>query len=509
IREVLGDRLSAAAYIKDMQEMREQAKKIAQLASECQREMMSLFAGFAGQYIPTGPSGCPTRGRLDTLPTGKNFYSMDPYTIPTKAAWRVGRVLATRLIEKYEADTGMLPENCGMVLFCTDIMWTSGEQVSQILYLLGVEPIWAAGGRIKDLRVIPLEELNRPRIDVTLRIGSIVRDCFPMTVDLIDKAVRLTAALDEPEEMNYVRKHTLANYNSLLEENKAESEKLLRQATARIFGSKPGTYGSGVNLAVYASAWKDEHDLAEVYVYWSGYAYGEEMYGDEAQEQFINQLQTMNMTFKNNATDEHDLFGCCCHFSYQGGLTAAANAVSGNKVKTYHGDTRDPSKPEVLDLADEIRRVVRTKILNPKWIEGMKRHGYKGASDISKRIGRIYGWEATTQEVDDWIFDDIASTYVLNEENRRFFEENNPWALEEIGRRLLEANQRELWLADKQILEQLKEQYLEVEGWLEERMGDVAGEFQGGSVDIMNMDDVADWSEKMQSVRDKLHKRKK
>ena len=185
-------------------------------------------------------------------------------------------------------------------------------------------------------------------------------------------------------------------------------------------------------------------------------------------------------------------------------MTAAARHLSGKPVRTYYGDTREPEHVQVRDMADEVRRVVRTKLLNPKWIEGQKRHGYKGAGDISKRIGRVYGWEATTREVDDWIFDDITQTFVLDEEMRAFFQENNPWALEEIARRLLEASQRGLWEADPDTLNELKDAYLEIEGWIEETIGDVTGDFQGGSIDILTPEDVADWGAKMKEIKDKL-----
>ena len=215
-------------------------------------------------------------------------------------------------------------------------------------------------------------------------------------------------------------------------------------------------------------------------------------------------LKTVDVTYNKVVSDEYDLFGCCCYFGIHGGMTAAARTISGKEVKTYYGDTREPEHVEVRDMADEVRRVVRTKLLNPKWITGMKRHGYKGAGDISKRVGRVYGWEATTREVDDWIFNDITKTFVLNEENRKFFEENNPWALEEIGRRLLEAESRGLWDADPQVLEGLKEQYLEIEGWIEEKMGDVEGDFQGGSVDILTSEDVENWGVMMKEVKAKI-----
>ena len=310
------------------------------------------------------------------------------------------------------------------------------------------------------------------------------------------------ASLDEPDDMNFVRKHTLAQIAE--SGNDPASEKTWRDATFRLFASKPGTYQAGTNLAVYASAWKDEKDLSDIFVYWNGYAYGKGVFGEEKHGQLASNLKTVDVTYNKVVSDEYDLFGCCCYFGAHGGMTAAARSISGREVKTYYGDTREPEHVEVRDMADEVRRVVRTKLLNPKWIEGMKRHGYKGAGDISKRVGRVYGWEATTQEVDDWIFDDIARTFVLNEENRKFFEENNPWALEEIGRRLLEAESRGLWQADPQVLEGLKEQYLEVEGWIEEKMGDVEGDFQGGSVDILTSEDVENWGEMMNEVRKKL-----
>ncbi len=454
------------------------------------KEIDGLLHGFGGGYLPAGPSGLITRGRADILPTGRNFYSADPERIPTKAAWQVGRKLADALLARHEADTGRLPENCGMVLFATDCMWTDGEQVAQILALLGVEPKWLDGGRVKGFHVIPPEELGRPRIDVTLRIGGVTRDCFPGIVEYIDEAVRAVAALDEPGEQNFIRKH-------VLEQLTEDTPTAWEQATARIFGSRPNTYGAGVSLAVHASAWKTEQDLADIFIAWSGYAYGKDRDGREATGQFKRQLKTVDLTYNKAATDEYDLFGCCCHFSYYGGLTAAAQSVKGGEVKTYYGDTRDPSRPAVTTLSEEIESIIRVKILNPDWIEGMKRHGYKGAGDMAKRVTHVYGWEATTGAVADWVFDDLAKTYVLDEEMRQWFEDNNPWAMEEINRRLLEAAERGLWQADPEVLDGLRDAYMEIEGWMEERMGDIAGEFQGGSIDIVTADEVPAWKEKL------------
>ena len=449
---------------------------------DASKEMESLMHGFLGGFIEPGPSGLITKGKIEVLPTGRNFFSLDPSSVPTQAAWMVGRRLADSLIEKYRSEQGRVPENVAMFWMAGDVMYADGEQMAQMLYLIGVEPVWK-GNKLKGYQIIPLDELKRPRVDLTVRVSGIIRDCFYGCIEIMDQAIKEVAALDEPEDMNFLHKHDLEN-----------------GSTPRIFASRPGTYGNGVNLAVYASAWKKEKELSDVFIYWNGYAYGKGFFGEESQERLVRQLKSVDVTFNKTTTDEKDLFGCCCYFGNHGGLTAAAREVSGRDVEAYYGDTRDADHVEVRDLADEVRRVVRTKLLNPKWIEGMKRHGYKGAGDISKRVGRVYGWEATTQEVDDWIFDDIAKTFIMDEENRKFFEENNPWAMEEMGRRLLEAEQRGLWKADPEVLDALKSLYLEIEGWMEERMGDVEGEFQGGAIDVINADEVKAWKEKMAKV---------
>ncbi|NMC09706.1 MAG: cobaltochelatase subunit CobN [Methanothrix sp.] len=472
---ILGTRLKRQREEKAPSTFRE---KVLDLCSriEASDEMKSLLRGFDGGFIPPGPSGLITRGKPDVLPTGRNFYSLDPASVPTKAAWRVGRKLAHLLIKKYEEEHGRLPENVAMYWMASDIMWADGEQLAQMLFLIGVEPVWK-GGRVTGYRVMKLEELGRPRIDLTVRASGITRDCFYGSIELLDQAIREVAALDEPLEMNFLRKHSAD--------------------IPRIFASRPGTYGNGVNLAVYASAWKEDKDLTDVFIQWNSYAYGKGIFGQESHQALVQQLKSVDLTFNKTVTDEYDLLGCCCYFGTHGGLTNAARELSGREVSSYYGDTRDQESADVRTLAEEVRRIVRTKLLNPKWIEGMKRHGYKGASDISKRVGRVYGWEATTREVDDWIFDDIAKTFVLDEEMRKFFEENNPWAMEEIGRRLLEASQRGLWKADQEVLDALKSSYLEIEGWMEEKMGETNGRFQGGAIDVVPSEHARAWREKM------------
>jgi len=483
----------------DKEELGAIAKRIIDISSriEDSKEIDSLLNGYNGRYIPAGPSGLISRGHEEVLPTGRNFYSLDPYRVPTKPAWRVGQRLTESLLAKYIKEEGKYPENIAFYWMCSDIMSSDGEMYAQLLALLGVEPVWQSNGQVRSFSIIPLEKLGRPRIDITVRVSGITRDNFSNCYELLDEAVQAVAALDESPEQNYVRKHALTS--------RVENGESDRDSTLRIFSSQPGSYSSGVNLAVLASAWKTEADLADIFVAFNGYAYGKDVKGKPAHEQFASNLSTVSVTFNKVHTDEYDLLGCCCYFGTHGGMTAAARHYSGHEVKPYYGDTREPENVEVRDLADELRRVVRTKLLNPKWIEGMKEHGYKGAADIMKRVTHVYGWEASTQEVDDWIFNDIANTFVNDEEMRKFFEENNPYALEEISRRLLEAEQRGLWDADKETLENLKNNYLEIESWMEDQVTE--GDHQGGNVDIFTQEDIAAWGDSMKNIMQKVHEK--
>lgn len=502
-RDAAGEYFQRPPPEANLEQIRERVLDLNRRTDESQ-EIEALLHGFGAGFIPPGPTGLVTRGRDDVLPTGRNFYALDPQRVPTKAAWAIGQKLAAGVIDKHLHEEGKMPENVAIYWMCSDIMWSDGEGMAQIMALLGVKPTWQTSGRIKGFEVIPLDELGRPRIDVTVRVSGITRDNFPNCIELVDEAIQAVASLDEPAEMNFPRKHALAQLAEAGESE--ENAEAMRSATLRLFASKPGTYQAGTQLAVYASAWKDEKDLADIFVYWNGYAYGKGVFGQERHRELIHSLKTVDVTYNKVVSDEYDLFGCCCYFGTHGGMTAAARHISGKEIKAYYGDTREPEHVEVRDMADEVRRVVRTKLLNPRWIEGMKQHGYKGAGDISKRIGRVYGWEATTQEVDDWIFDDITRTFVLDKEMREFFQENNPWALEEIGRRLLEAEQRGLWDADPETLQQLKDTYLEIESWLEDQTGDVTSDFQGGAVDIMTAEDIQRWKENMQGVMAEIRK---
>jgi len=509
-RKVIGTMLknvSSEDVIKDLgwedsnvlrMELEGQRNRVLEIHDRIQRsdEMGAFMDALDGRYIPTGPSGMLTRGRSDVLPTGKNFFSLDPYSIPKKSAWNVGTMLADGIIKKYVDETGDVPESIAFYWTASDILNSSGEVMSQMMSLIGVRPIWESGRTVKSYEVLSLEELGHPRIDVTVRISGVLRDTFINCVDLIDRAIAEVAELDEPIEMNFIRKHKL---DSMASGETAE------ESTARFFSTAPGSYGSGISLAVFASAWKDEKDLASIYLASNGYAYGGGRDGKEMIGQFASSLSKVNVTYNKIDNDENDILVSDGFFGNHGGLAVAARHLSKGEVKNYYGDTREPKDVNVHTLADEIRRVARVKLLNPNWIEGMKAHGYKGASDMMKRIERVYGWEASTQDVDDWIFDDIANTFVNDEEMRDFFKRNNPYALEEISRRLLEAEQRNLWNADPDTLARLKGNYLEVESWMEEMSGD--GEFQGGSIDTVSPDQIERWGANISEAMSKVNKR--
>ncbi|CAB3289971.1 protein of unknown function [Methanocaldococcus lauensis] len=337
-------------------------------------EIKSLLRGIDAGYIEPGASGLISRGNYDILPTGRNFYTLDPYRVPTKSAYRVGILLAEKLIERYLEDEGKYPENIALYWMASDIMWADGECMGMILHLLGVKPVYK-GGKVVDLEIIPLEELKRPRIDVTIRVSGIIRDMFPNCIELIDEAIMRVAKLDEPLNMNFVKKHVIEGLNNKLS---------FREATFRIFCSSPGTYGNGVKYAVYASAWEDVEDLKDVFVHWNSYAYGKNVYGKKSTEIFESLLKTVDLTFNKVVTDEYDLLGCCCYFGTHGGLTNAARVLRNKKIKAYYGDTRNSKNVAIRTLKEELERVILTKLLNPKWIEGMKKHGYKGAGDIAK-----------------------------------------------------------------------------------------------------------------------------
>ncbi|WP_116214898.1 cobaltochelatase subunit CobN [Streptomyces olivoreticuli] len=414
----------------------------------------------AGGFVPAGPSGSPLRGLVNVLPTGRNFYSVDPKAVPSRLAWETGQALADSLLERYRTDHGDWPKSVGLSLWGTSAMRTAGDDVAEALALLGVRPLWDdASRRVGGLEPIPLEELGRPRIDVTLRISGFFRDAFPHVIGLLDDAVRLAAALEEPAEDNFVRAHTQADLAAHGDE---------RRATTRIFGSRPGTYGAGLLQLIDSRDWRTDADLAEVYTVWGGYAYGRELEGRPAREEMETAYKRIAVAAKNTDTREHDIADSDDYFQYHGGMVATVKALGGRAPEAYIGDSTRPETVRTRTLVEETSRVFRARVVNPRWIEAMRRHGYKGAFELAATVDYLFGYDATTGVVPDWMYDKLAQTYVLDPENHAFLQEANPWALHGIAERLLEAEGRGMWAKpDAETLEALKRAFLETEGELE------------------------------------------
>ncbi|MFJ5880433.1 cobaltochelatase subunit CobN [Kitasatospora cineracea] len=424
-------------------------------------ELDAVLHALRGGFVPAGPSGSPLRGLVNVLPTGRNFYSVDPKAVPSRLAWETGQALAASLVERYRADNdGQFPPSVGLSLWGTSAMRTAGDDIAEALALLGVRPVWDdASRRVTGLEPVPLAELGRPRIDVTLRISGFFRDAFPHVVALLDDAVRLAARQEEPDADNFVRAHVQAD----LAEHGDE-----RRATVRVFGSRPGTYGAGLLQLIDSRDWRTDADLAEVYTVWGGYAYGRGLDGRPAREEMESAYRRITVAAKNTDTREHDIADSDDYFQYHGGMVATVRALTGSSPAAYIGDSTRPETVRTRTLTEEAARVFRARVVNPRWLEAMRRHGYKGAFEMAATVDYLFGYDATTGVVADWMYEKLTEEYVLDPVNREFFAEANPWALHGIAERLLEAAGRGLWAEpDAALLDELRQVLLETEGDLE------------------------------------------
>ncbi|MBU0991442.1 MAG: cobaltochelatase subunit CobN [Proteobacteria bacterium] len=438
--------------------------KIGQTTEEIDASLLA----FRGRFVEPGPSGAPTRGQADILPTGRNFYSVDPNKIPSPGAWEVGKRLGDALIERYLEETGKYPESIGIIVYGTATMRSRGDDIAEIFYLLGVRPVWhKSNGTVMGLEIIPSKELGRPRLDVVPRISGFFRDSFPLLVERIDEAVRMVATLTESPETNMIRRHVLkdvANY----EAQGMNADQAFREATFRVFGCPPGTYGAGVAELVESKNWKTQEDLGNNYIRYSGHAYGKGSYGSHKPDTFRTLLSRMDVTVKNEDSREYDMMSCTDYYNYYGGLIVASKTVRGVLPFAMMGDSADPKRVKMRTTFEEAKHVLRSRLTNPKWLEGMMRHGYKGAGDISHMMDVVLGWDATAEVIDDWMYERIAEKYVFDEKISEWMKEVNPYARQNILDKLLEAISRDMWEADQEMEERLKEAYLEMEGQIEE-----------------------------------------
>ena len=408
-------------------------------------ELAHVLDALAGRYVPAGPSGAPTRGMAHVLPTGRNFYSVDPRVVPSPTAWQTGQLLADGVIERFRRDEGRTPDSIGISIWGTSAMRTQGDDVAQVLALLGVRPRWQPESRrVVGLEVTPLADLGRPRIDVVCRISGFFRDAFPHAIALLDEAFDLVAALDEPDDANFVRRNRRRD-QATLQASGLTAEEAWRQAGFRIFGSPPGTYGAGILQLIDERQWRSDADFAETYVNWGGYAYTRDTYGVDARERFRTALAGVQVALKNQDNREHDIFDSDDYLQFHGGMTATVRHLTGANPRRYFGDSQDPARPRVRDLREETLRVFRSRVVNPKWLDSIRRHGYKGALEVAATVDYLFGYDATAEVVDDWMYEQVAQTYLLDQTMQRFFADSNPWAETDIANRLLEAIQRGMW----------------------------------------------------------------
>ena len=379
------------------------------------------------------------------LPTGRNFYSVDIRAIPTETAWDVGRKAAEAVIERYTQENGEYPQTLAISAWGTSTMRTGGDDIAEALALLGVQPVWdGASRRVVDFEVLPVSILGRPRVDVTLRISGFFRDGFPNLIDLFHNAVQAVASLEElPGDNPLAAK--VEQEQKLWQQAGLEEQQAKERSRHRIFGSKPGAYGAGLQGLIEGQNWTSDEDLARAYINWSSYAYGVGGRGRAAPEAFAQRLENLQIVLHNQDNREHDLLDSDDYYQFQGGLTAAVRAVTGKNPQTYFGDNSIPTNPKVRQLKEEIARVYRSRVVNPKWIAGVMRHGYKGAFEMAATVDYLFAYDATARCVADYMYQGVAEAYVFDEKVQKFIQDKNPWALRDMAERLLEAQQRCLW----------------------------------------------------------------
>ena len=385
-------------------------------------EITAILDALEGRFVEPGPSGSPSRGALEVLPTGRNFYSIDPASLPTPVSYETGKMLGEALISKYLGETGEYPKSVAIVVWGTAAMRTGGDDLAEALWLIGTRPVWdKLTGKVVDLEIIPNELLMRPRVDVTLRISGFFRDAFPGAIDLFNRACDLVAAAEPDGEIS------------------------MSIAQPRVFGPSPGAYGSGILPLLESGNWRDDIDIAEVYLTWSGYSYSRNGFGVPARDHLVQRLTHTQVAIKNQDNREHDIFDSDDYLQDHGGMLATIRSLTGKNAKAYFGDSANPASPSVRSLEQEAARVVRSRVLNPKWINAMMNHGYKGAFELSATVDYLYGYDATAHVVADWMYEKVAEAYLGDDTVRKFLEEVNPEAAGAIASRLMEAISRELW----------------------------------------------------------------
>ncbi len=453
----------------ELQRLRELVRsQLSPRLAQCGDEIGNIIRGLDGRFVSAGPAGAPTRGRLDVLPTGRNFFAIDPRVIPTPTSWRCGKTMADLLVERYRQEHGEYPRKLALVIWGTSNMRTGGDDIAQALWLWGCEPVWEeSSGRLVDFRIMPLSLLGRPRVDVLLRVSGLFRDAFGDTMRLLATVPKRLAEQEEPPEMNPIREAWLRDRESLVR-NGLDSSEANRRAGLRVFSSQPGSYGTGLLPLIDAGNWSSKSDLTDVFCKWGGHAFDSDGNASESIELFRERLAEIEVVHQNQDNREHDVLDSDDYFQFQGGLQASIEQLRGSAPENYHGDSSVPDRLRVRTLKEELVRVIRSRVLNPRWIEAMRRHGYKGAFEMAATVDYLFGYGATTDFVEDHHYEEIAQTLLLAPEQKEFFQRHNPVALQEATERLLEAAERGLWEhPDEVTFSALEENLLELQGQLE------------------------------------------
>lgn len=424
-------------------------------------ETAQLLRGLRGWFVPPGPSGAPSRGRVDALPTGRNFYAADPRSLPTPAAWDSGQRIAARLIERYAQDHGVFPTAIGLSLWGTTTLRTGGEDVATALALLGVRPRWADGsGRVVEVEVLPASLRPYPRVDVTLRVSGLFRDAFAHLIDLLDTAVQAVAAIppeDEPDELNPVRARVQREAQALRAQG-LEAAQAQRQASWRLFGPRPGSYGAGIGELAQTDAALDRDALVRAYLGSGAYAYGRGAHGVAAQAAWTQRLAQLDLAAQIQDHREHDALDIDGFVEYLGGMAAAVQALRGQAPAVYHADS-SATAVRVRPLREELARIVRARVTHPRWLQAMQAHGYAGAAEMAATLEHLLGWSALGQGVAAHQLDAVAEALVFDEPNQRFLRQHNLPALRRMAQRLGQAIEQGLWTpsaAQQQRLQQLR-----------------------------------------------------
>lgn len=466
-----------------------------QLMRTYEEEELLLHA-LKGGFIPSSEGGMPDENGRKILPSGRNFYMMNLDKIPSQTAYERGKILAEQLISAYRVDEGCYPKKIAMNMISLDIARTHGEQLSQFLYLLGVRPIWDRQGRVIRLEAIPLQELGRPRIDITLRISGVMRDTWPAAVALMDDAVLMVSSLEESDSDNYI----LANIHQM----ETECGKLGDRArTIRIFGDPPGAFGAGIDLALKASAWDDDKDLARYFIQSSAFAYGKGLDGRKSIQEFVQNAKSVDLSCDVSSSRRMDTLACGFGLQVHGGFKKVAEVIGGKKIRQYQSTSELNTKIETMSLAKKVEKDIYQTLLNASWIDSTKRDGYTGASEMMHRMQNVFDAKCTSECIEDRTLNQLAEVYVNDPQMREWLLDQNPYAAEEITRRLLELHSRGKWKPDEELLEKIQENYLSIEGCMEGVTGG-NGEIQGGSVEIVRDDKIENWSRNLKEIDDYL-----